>query len=268
MDNRSGRQQPDNRPGTGATRQNAGTSGSSGTPGSPGAASTSTPNTGGSTIGSAHSGSASAGSANTGNIRPTTPPQRSQPGSSMTDSDDASMGEKARRLAQEARSKATDATHSQLTTQKGRVAESLGIVAESLRSSGDRLKERHEVGAGKFFGQAADQVERFAGAMERRDVNEMMNEVEHFARRQPAVFLGGAFALGLVAARFFKASSHEHDSQRDSMSRSSYGRGTMESRDRDYMPDREVPTSPVRDTHPADASTRSTTVGNTPEIGR
>jgi hypothetical protein len=35
----------------------------------------------------------------------------------------------------------------------------------------------------------------------------MIQEVERFARRQPALFLGGAFTLGLIAARFLKSSS-------------------------------------------------------------
>jgi hypothetical protein len=38
--------------------------------------------------------------------------------------------------------------------------------------------------------------------------------VEDFARRNPAVFLGGAFALGLVGARFIKSSGHRAERER------------------------------------------------------
>jgi len=33
----------------------------------------------------------------------------------------------------------------------------------------------------------------------------LMRDVEHFAHKNPAVFLGGAFALGILAARFLKS---------------------------------------------------------------
>ena len=35
----------------------------------------------------------------------------------------------------------------------------------------------------------------------------MVTQVEQYARRQPAIFLGGAFALGLLGARFLKSSN-------------------------------------------------------------
>jgi hypothetical protein len=34
----------------------------------------------------------------------------------------------------------------------------------------------------------------------------LIDDVEDFARREPAVFIGGAIAIGLVAARFLKSS--------------------------------------------------------------
>jgi len=180
---------------------------------------------------------------------------------SMNQHDESGVGGKARKLAHDAKEKATDATRSQLTTQKSRAADSLGVIAESLRTSGDRLRERHEDGAGKLFNEAADQLQRFAGAIEGRDVNEMVGEVERFARRQPAVFLGGAFAIGLISARFFKSSGRNAERSGE------YPRDRYDTRGSDYMLDREVPTAPVIDPNPTDASARSTTTGRTPELG-
>ena len=37
-----------------------------------------------------------------------------------------------------------------------------------------------------------------------------MHDAQRLARRQPALFVGGAFALGLLGARFLKSSSPEH----------------------------------------------------------
>jgi hypothetical protein len=54
---------------------------------------------------------------------------------------------------------------------------------------------------------AVDQIERFAGYLRNRDVGQMVDDVERFARRQPGLFLGSAFTIGLLAARFLKSSS-------------------------------------------------------------
>jgi hypothetical protein len=37
----------------------------------------------------------------------------------------------------------------------------------------------------------------------------MASDVKRFAQRQPALFLGGAFTAGLMAARFLKSSAGE-----------------------------------------------------------
>ena len=60
-----------------------------------------------------------------------------------------------------------------------------------------------------------------------RDVGELVNEVQRFARRQPALFVGSAFAIGVIGARFLKSSS---DNQRH-RALEPYGtssRGTMD----------------------------------------
>ena len=52
---------------------------------------------------------------------------------------------------------------------------------------------------------AAEQAERVAQYLRETDVREIVSTVEDMARRQPLVFLGGAFVAGFVAARFIKA---------------------------------------------------------------
>jgi hypothetical protein len=54
---------------------------------------------------------------------------------------------------------------------------------------------------------AADQMRHFSDQLRQKDVRELLSDVERFAQRQPTVFLGGAFALGLLGARFLKSSS-------------------------------------------------------------
>jgi hypothetical protein len=50
-------------------------------------------------------------------------------------------------------------------------------------------------------------VERLSGYLRSNSVSDMVSGVEEFARRQPAIFIGSACMLGLLAARFLKSSA-------------------------------------------------------------
>jgi hypothetical protein len=62
---------------------------------------------------------------------------------------------------------------------------------------------------------AADQAERIADYLRTTDAREILGSVENAARRQPLLFLGGAFVLGVAASRLFKAASGGSDTTQD-----------------------------------------------------
>jgi hypothetical protein len=43
--------------------------------------------------------------------------------------------------------------------------------------------------------------------LQHKDVREFLADLQRFARRQPAVFIGAAFAVGVISARFLKSSA-------------------------------------------------------------
>ena len=95
----------------------------------------------------------------------------------------------------------------QLNTQKGKATEGLGTVAQAVRETTRHLRDgRHDTVA-HYAEQAADQIERFSQRLRNKDIGELMSDAQQLARRQPALFVGGAFALGLLGARFLKSSS-------------------------------------------------------------
>ena len=99
----------------------------------------------------------------------------------------------------------------QLTTQKNRGTDALGQVANAVRSSTQKLREeRHETIAG-YIDNAADQIDNWSRRLREKDIDELVSDVQRLARRQPAVFIGSAFALGLVGARFFKSSRQQNE---------------------------------------------------------
>jgi hypothetical protein len=75
-----------------------------------------------------------------------------------------------------------------------------------VRSSTQRLRdEQHDTLAG-YVEKAADHIEGWSRRLREKDIDELLTDVQQFARRQPAVFIGSAFAAGIVAARFLKSS--------------------------------------------------------------
>jgi len=99
-----------------------------------------------------------------------------------------------------------------LDEQKGTVAGGLTTVADSIKQVGENLNTAEEPNkitetAAKYTNTLAEQIENLSGYFERKDVREMVRDVEVFARRYPAYFIGGAFALGFLASRFLKSAN-------------------------------------------------------------
>jgi ElaB/YqjD/DUF883 family membrane-anchored ribosome-binding protein len=92
------------------------------------------------------------------------------------------------------------------TTQKERAAETIGSVAQSIREAGSGMREQQPQIA-SFADQAATRVEDVSNYIRDHEIRDLISETERLARREPLLFLGGAFAVGFVAARFLKASS-------------------------------------------------------------
>jgi len=115
-----------------------------------------------------------------------------------------------------------------LESGKGRAAEGIGSLAQALRQTSQQLRDQNQTGVTQYLDMAADQVEQFSGYLQTRDVHQIVDQVENIARRQPALFLGAAFALGVLGARFLKSSSpHGAGSSDYSTGRSAdYGRRT------------------------------------------
>lgn len=114
-----------------------------------------------------------------------------------------------RRATEGARQMATEAqSQAQARIERGKhdAATTLTTVASTLLNSGSRLRDEDQPMAGEYIERAARQIERAANYIESADLREVVHEVEDFARRRPAVFIGTAFAAGLLAARFLKSS--------------------------------------------------------------
>jgi hypothetical protein len=95
-------------------------------------------------------------------------------------------------------------------TKTSDVAQSLTGVADTVRQFTETLRTNQDTPIAQTVAQYGDtvtnQVERIADYLDRADLQKLTRDVESFARRNPAIFIGSAFALGIVAARFIKSS--------------------------------------------------------------
>jgi hypothetical protein len=95
-----------------------------------------------------------------------------------------------------------------------------------MRQSSQGLRDQDQGAVAGYAEQAADRLDGAAEYLRQRDVPQLVDEVEGFARRQPAMFLGAAFGLGLLAARFVKSSRQQGQSSTSSSSQGSYRGGS------------------------------------------
>ena len=75
-----------------------------------------------------------------------------------------------------------------------------------FRSASNELRSDNDTLA-SYVDLAGDQMRRLADHIRERGVADMLDDVHDFARRRPALFIGGAFLVGLGVARFLKSSA-------------------------------------------------------------
>ena len=91
--------------------------------------------------------------------------------------------------------------------QKDHFADRVGGIAETLRDTSKKFRKQEEGAAAGLTDTAADQLDRVSATLRQKDLSTMFAEASDLARSHPAIFLGGAVALGFVAGRFLRASS-------------------------------------------------------------
>jgi hypothetical protein len=149
---------------------------------------------------------------------------------SVYDPTDTHAGQPTADTVKEQASQATDRAQqqakSQLATRKNEAAGSLTDVSQAVSQVGSQLRQNEHDTLAQYADMAAQQVDRFASYLREHNVNEVLDEVQGLARRQPALFLAGAFALGVLGARFLKSSSPESGRR--------YARGRSGATNRDW----------------------------------
>ena len=116
---------------------------------------------------------------------------------------------------------------STFTRQKESAATDLSQVVQAVRQFGQSLsgEEGGPIAryAAEYGDKAANSLERLSTYIREQDPKQLLNDVQNFGRRRPALLLGGAFLLGFAGARLIKSSM-------DVESRQTYNADTPASR--------------------------------------
>jgi hypothetical protein len=124
--------------------------------------------------------------------------------------------EKASELKREvhaATEQAKEQARSAATHQKDAAARQMDGFAHALMAASDDLRGRGQEFAAEYVREAASGLERASEAVREHDLDEIIANVEDFARRQPVAFLGGAVVAGFGIARLMRSSADRRRSR-------------------------------------------------------
>ncbi|HYE62838.1 MAG TPA: hypothetical protein VD997_12655 [Phycisphaerales bacterium] len=143
------------------------------------------------------------------------------------------VSREARGIAQELGQEFKGTAGEMLEQQRQRVTGQVGGFAQALHRVSDELRQdQGGSGGGETVARVTDliasRLDDAANMLQNKEPRDIIRSVENFARREPALFLGGCLLAGVVISRFLKASSrHEHGySGGDDYGRDSYSGGS------------------------------------------
>jgi hypothetical protein len=115
----------------------------------------------------------------------------------------------AKEKAQEGAERARQGLRGQIDQRSTHAGRQVSSQSEDIRSVAQQLREQGKDGPAKLANQAADRAQRVGSWLEDSDADQILGEVEDFARRNPWAIALGGIALGFAASRMLKASSSD-----------------------------------------------------------
>jgi hypothetical protein len=144
------------------------------------------------------------------------------PGTAQAKHEDGESGSGAGDQLRQARDKVVDRARSTMRDARDRAgaslsdgrrqaADQIGGIGGALHRTSEQLRNEDQAKIADLADSVGRRVDRMADYLRETDGRTMARDVESLARRQPAVVFAGAFALGVVAARFLKSSAPESE---------------------------------------------------------
>jgi hypothetical protein len=118
---------------------------------------------------------------------------------------------------------AQSAAGSLVEEQKRQIADRVSGIAEALEGAAYSLDQSKNHAVGRYVHEAGQQIRSFSRTLQEGRWNELIADIDDFARRQPTWFVLGAVAAGFLVGRFLwtatNAPSHRADASREALRR-------------------------------------------------
>jgi ElaB/YqjD/DUF883 family membrane-anchored ribosome-binding protein len=125
----------------------------------------------------------------------------------MSESTTEQVKERVSDGAQQAKQQTRERVRQQVDARSSQTGEQMTKTGSALRQTAQQLRNDQQESQAKVLEAAADRVEQLGRYLSQSDGDRLLRDVEQFARQRPWVVAGGGAILGLLAARFTKASS-------------------------------------------------------------
>jgi ElaB/YqjD/DUF883 family membrane-anchored ribosome-binding protein len=115
----------------------------------------------------------------------------------------------AQEKAKEAAGQAKGKLREQVDQRSTHAGQQLSSTAEDVRSVAEELRTQGKDTPARYAEQAAEKAQQVGQRLQDASGDELLRDVEDFARRNPWAVAAGGLVLGLAASRMLKASSSE-----------------------------------------------------------
>lgn len=148
------------------------------------------------------------------------PERTGEAGQSTTEQAKEKVQETAQQVqqkAQDVKGQAGERVRQELDNRSTQAGSQLQFAADAMRRTGQQLRDEEKEGPAKAIDMVAERAERLGNYMTSAKADQIVRDIEDFARRQPWLVAVSGATLGFLASRFTKASSsrrYEEGSER------------------------------------------------------
>lgn len=130
-------------------------------------------------------------------------------GSQSAQGSQGSNAQKVEQKAQQATERVAERAQASVENAQSRIADQLSAVAQAVDSAATTLERKQQAGLSQKVKQYVQKIDNVSQQVREKSPRELKEDVVRVARQKPVWFLGGAFLLGVLSARFFKSSEGE-----------------------------------------------------------
>ncbi len=114
-----------------------------------------------------------------------------------------------------ARQQAATQINTQVNKQLTQTGQGLSAISDAASQASQSLRANHQETLADYLDAATARIDQASDYLRKSTLSDLVKDTGRLIERQPLVFVAGAFALGLLGARFLKSTSQDADSSQE-----------------------------------------------------